>query len=49
VKNGVPFNVAFSIEDEGLLAAMVITFGELEGGEFDWEGMVFKKPRGSEG
>jgi len=35
VKNGVPFDVAFSWPDDWALAAHVI-FGQFDGGEWDW-------------
>lgn len=35
VKQGVPFDVAFSVDAE-LRAAWCIRFGMFEGGEFDW-------------
>lgn len=36
MKNGVPFDVAFGMDD-GLRLAFAITFGELDGGKFDFE------------
>jgi hypothetical protein len=42
VKNGVPFDVAFSLPDVER-TAYHITFGELEGGEFDWSAMNWRE------
>lgn len=42
VDRGVPFDVAFVLEGP-LLLAMIIAFGELDGGEFDWAGMRWRK------
>ena len=36
VKNGVPFDVAFSV-DEDTLKGWTVLFGKFEGGEFDWD------------
>jgi hypothetical protein len=38
VKNGVPWDVAHSLEAEPRLA-YVIYFGQLEGGVWDWDAM----------
>lgn len=35
MKNGVPFDVAFSLDAEDRLN-MVVIFGTFEGGSFDW-------------
>ena len=35
VRNGVPFDVAFSLDPDERLA-WVVALGTLEGGEFDW-------------
>ncbi|MDA8112643.1 MAG: hypothetical protein M0T83_09335 [Nitrospiraceae bacterium] len=43
VKNGVPFDVACSMEDEDLVA-WEIAFGELDGGTFNWSRMQFEEP-----
>ncbi len=42
VKNGIPFDVAASLDDEERLAWSVI-FGEFEGGHFEWETLSWKK------
>lgn len=44
VKNGVPYDVAFSLPAEERVAYMII-FGELEGGKFDWARMDWEKPK----
>jgi hypothetical protein len=36
VKNGVPFDVAFSLLEEERLA-WIVALGTLEGREFDWQ------------
>lgn len=36
VKYGVPFDVAFSLDDETRTAWCII-FGQMEGNKFDWE------------
>ena len=38
VRNGVPFDVAFALYEHEKLAYGVI-FGELEGGEYDWNSL----------
>lgn len=43
VKNGVPFDVAFSLKPIEAMAWSII-FGELDGSEFDWNAMAWKKP-----
>jgi hypothetical protein len=43
VKNGVPFDVAFQM-DEILRAAMAIKFAEFEGSKFNWHTMDFENP-----
>jgi hypothetical protein len=42
VKNGIPFDVAFSI-DEITRAAWCIMFSEMEGATFDWGTMRFNE------
>jgi hypothetical protein len=42
VKNGVPYDVAFSLPDADV-AAYSIIFGEMEGQKFNWQGMVWEK------
>jgi len=42
VKNGVPFDVAFSLEDTTAVAWCIV-FSEMEGHTFDWNAMAFKK------
>lgn len=42
VKNGIPFDVAFSLDDTTRTAWSII-MAELEGQEFDWDTMDFKK------
>jgi hypothetical protein len=42
VFNGVPFDVAFGLDDV-TRAAFAIVFSEFNGGEFDWDQMQFKK------
>jgi hypothetical protein len=41
VKNGVPFDVAFSL-DEITRAAWCIRFGQLDGRKFDWRAMEWE-------
>jgi hypothetical protein len=41
VKNGIPFDLAFQL-DEVTLAAYSIAFSELDGASFDWSTMKFK-------
>jgi hypothetical protein len=43
VRNGVPFDVAFDL-DETTRAAWCIVFAEMEGNKFDWSSMTFKDP-----
>ena len=42
MKNGVPYDVAFSLQPE-YVAAYGIIFGEMEGNEFDWSTFLWKK------
>jgi hypothetical protein len=42
VRNGVPFDVAFQI-DEVTRGAWCIIFSEMEGARFDWNTMQFEK------
>lgn len=42
MKNGVPFDVAFSL-DEVKRTAFCIIFSEMEGAAFDWNTMRFKE------
>lgn len=42
MKNGVPYDVAESWSDEHRKAVCIIC-GELEGGEFDWHRMRWRK------
>jgi hypothetical protein len=42
VKNGVPYDRAFAMEADEL-AAHVIVFGQLDGGEWDWSSMRWKE------
>jgi len=42
VRNGIPFDVAFSIDDV-TRAAWCIVFSEMEGNVFDWNAMRFKE------
>jgi hypothetical protein len=44
VKAGVPFDLAFSM-DEDWRRALCIVAGENEGGEFDWSSMSWKEPQ----
>jgi len=41
VRNGVPFDVAFALDDL-TRAAWSIVFSEMEGNKFDWALMKFK-------
>lgn len=43
VKNGVPYDVAFSL-DPTELQAYTIIFGEFEGKKFNWGSMQFEDP-----
>lgn len=38
VKRGVPFDVAFSVDESWRLAALV-AFGEIEGEDWDWKNL----------
>lgn len=42
IKNGVPYDVAFSYTAEERFAACVV-MSEFEGKTFDWEAMAFKE------
>ncbi len=42
VKNGVPFDVAFALDPDEMLAYTVI-FGEFEGGNFDWDELRWRE------
>lgn len=42
MKNGIPFDLAFQLDDE-TRAGFCIVFGELEGGRFNWDSMSFEK------
>jgi hypothetical protein len=42
VNKGIPFDVAFSLDDE-MRMAWVVIFGTHDGGEFDWTTMSWKK------
>jgi hypothetical protein len=44
VKNGVPYDVAFDLDDTDLLAH-VIVMGEYEGSEWSWSDMRWKPRR----
>ena len=44
VKNGVPFDVAFALDDV-TRAAWSIIYSEMEGAEFDWNTMRFKEQK----
>lgn len=43
MRNGVPYDVAFSLGDRER-AAYAIVLSQFEGGRFDWETFTFKKP-----
>ncbi len=45
MKNGVPFDVAFSLSTEERTAWGII-FCEFEGGSYDWDAMTWRKPEG---
>lgn len=45
MKYGVPWDVAHSLDDEPRLA-YVIYYGQLEGGEWDWDAMTWRERRG---
>jgi hypothetical protein len=42
VRNGVPFDVAFQL-DEVTRAAWCIVFSEMEGNKFNWSSMTFEE------
>lgn len=42
VKHGIPFDVAFSLTNDTRVAWNIIC-GEIDGGEFDWSALEFKK------
>ena len=42
VKNGIPFDVAFQLDDV-TRAAWSIAFSEMEGAKFDWAAMRFRE------
>lgn len=44
VKNGVPFDVAFSLPDDERLA-WVVVMGQLSGMTWNWDSMSWEKPR----
>jgi hypothetical protein len=44
VKNGVPYERAFDMEDAERIAHSVV-FGEFEGQKFNWSTMRFEKPK----
>jgi hypothetical protein len=44
VKNGVPFDVAFSLEDEHAMAYGII-FGQIEGGVWSWNAMAWERQK----
>ncbi len=46
VKSGVPFEVAMALEDHERRGLIVI-FGELDGGRFDWDRMKWVDSDGS--
>jgi hypothetical protein len=43
VKNGVPWDVANTMDAEER-AALVVIFGRMEGGDFDWSSRSWRKP-----
>ncbi|MBV8656623.1 MAG: hypothetical protein JO142_02250 [Burkholderiales bacterium] len=43
VKNGIPFDVAFGLDDM-TRAAWCIVFSEMEGSKFNWDKMDFERP-----
>lgn len=43
VKQNVPFDVAFSLEPEEVMAWSII-LGEIEGGVWNWARMAWEKP-----
>lgn len=44
MRNGVPYDVAFSLPDNERTAYAII-FAEIEGSEFDWNLMRFKEQK----
>jgi hypothetical protein len=44
VKNGVPFDVAFSLDDV-MRTAWAIMFSEMQGAQFNWQSMQFEEPK----
>jgi hypothetical protein len=44
VKNGVPFDLAFSLDHHHRVAFCII-MGELDGGTFNWTQMAFEEPK----
>jgi hypothetical protein len=44
VRSGVPFDVAFSLDDRDR-AAWCIVFSEFEGNQFDWNRMEFEEQK----
>jgi hypothetical protein len=44
VRNGVPFDVAFSLSESERLA-WIVAFGTLDGREFDWFAMRWKETK----
>lgn len=44
MKNGVPIDVAFAVDDD-MRVAMSIIFSEFEGAEFDVEAFAFKEKK----
>jgi hypothetical protein len=43
VKNGVPFDIAFSLSDHEAMGWGII-FGQFDGGAWDWSRMAWKPP-----
>ena len=44
VRNGIPFDVAFGVDDV-TRAAWCIVFSEMEGNRFDWSRMQFEESK----
>jgi hypothetical protein len=44
VKNGIPFDVAFNLDD-ATRAAWSIIFSEFEGAQFNWQDMRFEEDK----